>query len=292
FGFHGRLVRRWECETDLPKPGPLPQTSQTAATSGTPLSTGNRPDAVGKHVLRARMSRADQPRVTAGGGAPHTAPLVSACRRRRGGRRVAGGWVLRALDAAHVRRWAVACVQSLDAHREAIDRINVFPVADSDTGSNLLHTMRAALDALLRAPTSTRTDAQAAFAALAKGALTGARGNSGVIISQLLRGMADALTTPAQTPSAQVGLPAASAELPTTSAYEVSPTARRSASVGSVELPAEASPAARRPSSVGPAELPAASAELVELPTTSAEEASPAARRSAPVGPAELPTSA
>src|SRR4051794_29942701 len=33
FGFQRRLVRRWECETDLPKPGPLPQTSQTAATS-------------------------------------------------------------------------------------------------------------------------------------------------------------------------------------------------------------------------------------------------------------------
>jgi hypothetical protein len=33
FGFHRRLVRRWECETDLPKPGPLPQTSHTAATS-------------------------------------------------------------------------------------------------------------------------------------------------------------------------------------------------------------------------------------------------------------------
>ncbi|MPZ85858.1 MAG: DAK2 domain-containing protein, partial [Actinophytocola sp.] len=104
--------------------------------------------------------------------------------------------MLRVLDAAHVRRWAVACVQSLDAHREAIDRINVFPVPDSDTGSNLLHTMRAALDALLRAPAPARTDAGAALTALARGALTGARGNSGVIASQLLRGMADALTTP------------------------------------------------------------------------------------------------
>ncbi|HEY7595191.1 MAG TPA: DAK2 domain-containing protein [Actinophytocola sp.] len=101
--------------------------------------------------------------------------------------------MLRALEAAHVRRWAVACVQSLDAHREAIDRINVFPVADSDTGSNLLHTMRAALDALLRAPAPARTRASVALAALARGALAGARGNSGVIVSQMLRGVADAV---------------------------------------------------------------------------------------------------
>jgi dihydroxyacetone kinase-like predicted kinase len=102
--------------------------------------------------------------------------------------------MLQALDAAQVRRWAVACVQSLDAHREAINRINVFPVPDNDTGSNLLHTMRAALDALLRAPARARTDAGAAVAVLARGALTGARGNSGVIVSQFLRGLADALT--------------------------------------------------------------------------------------------------
>lgn len=101
--------------------------------------------------------------------------------------------MLQVLDATQVRRWAVACVQSLDAHREAIDRINVFPVPDSDTGSNLLHTMRAALDALLRAPARTRNEAGAAAGVLARGALTGARGNSGVIVSQFLRGMADAL---------------------------------------------------------------------------------------------------
>ncbi len=113
--------------------------------------------------------------------------------------------MLRALNAAHVRRWAVACVQSLDAHREAIDRINVFPVADGDTGSNLLHTMRAALDALLRAPAPARTEASAALAALAKGALTGARGNSGVIISQMLRGAADAATADAATAAPDPG---------------------------------------------------------------------------------------
>ncbi|RLK55468.1 DAK2 domain-containing protein [Actinokineospora cianjurensis] len=101
--------------------------------------------------------------------------------------------MLDALDAGEVRRWVAACVQSLDAHRAGIDRINVFPVADGDTGSNLLDTLRAALEALLRAPSADRADAGAAFGVAARGALAGARGNSGVIASQLLRGMAAAL---------------------------------------------------------------------------------------------------
>jgi DAK2 domain fusion protein YloV len=101
--------------------------------------------------------------------------------------------VLQALAAAEVRRWAAACVQALDTHREAIDRINVFPVADNDTGANLLYTMRAGLDAVLRAPIDTRSTAGAALAVLARGALSGARGNSGVIVSQVLRGLAEAL---------------------------------------------------------------------------------------------------
>jgi DAK2 domain fusion protein YloV len=101
--------------------------------------------------------------------------------------------VLQALDAAAIRRWAAVAVRSLDAQREAIDRINVFPVADGDTGSNLLSTMRAALESLLRAPVDERSEAGTALAVLAKGALAGARGNSGVIVSQMLRGLAETL---------------------------------------------------------------------------------------------------
>ncbi|MBB5805404.1 DAK2 domain fusion protein YloV [Saccharothrix ecbatanensis] len=96
---------------------------------------------------------------------------------------------MRALDAVAVRKWADACVRSLDANREDLDRINVFPVPDGDTGTNLLQTMRSALDALLRTPVDT---VGAALAALARGALAGARGNSGVILSQVLRGLAEA----------------------------------------------------------------------------------------------------
>ncbi|GGP47370.1 DAK2 domain-containing protein [Saccharothrix coeruleofusca] len=96
---------------------------------------------------------------------------------------------MQALDAVAVRQWANACVRSLDANREDIDRINVFPVPDGDTGTNLLQTMRSALDSLLRTPGDS---VGAALAALARGALAGARGNSGVILSQVLRGLAEA----------------------------------------------------------------------------------------------------
>ncbi|WP_344738289.1 DAK2 domain-containing protein, partial [Pseudonocardia halophobica] len=93
------------------------------------------------------------------------------------------------LDAALLRRWAAAAVAGLDRHRGELDGINVFPVADADTGTNMLLTMRAGADAVDQGS----GDAAEIAAALAKGALRGARGNSGTILSQLLRGLAEAL---------------------------------------------------------------------------------------------------
>ena len=98
--------------------------------------------------------------------------------------------VLEALDADAVRRWSRAAVESLDAHRAEIDELNVFPVPDRDTGTNLSLTMRAAADALAA---DGAADAGAALHIFARGAVLGARGNSGVILSQLLRGLADAV---------------------------------------------------------------------------------------------------
>ncbi|HEX3780115.1 MAG TPA: DAK2 domain-containing protein [Pseudonocardiaceae bacterium] len=95
------------------------------------------------------------------------------------------------LDAAEVRHWAAACVRTLDEHRAHIDGINVFPVADRDTGTNLLATMWAASDAVARLAREDNSDREAAWSALASGALAGARGNSGVILSQVLRGLAE-----------------------------------------------------------------------------------------------------
>src|ERR1700738_1083854 len=81
-------------------------------------------------------------------------------------------------------------VGGLVVHAEEINRLNVSPVADADTGTNMLFTMRAALaDAEKRAKKS--DDVAQVAAALARGALHGARGNSGVILSQILRGLAD-----------------------------------------------------------------------------------------------------
>jgi DAK2 domain fusion protein YloV len=96
------------------------------------------------------------------------------------------------LDAAVLTSWATAASAALERHCDEVDRINVFPVPDRDTGTNLLLTMRAAVDAADRLPDG---EAAASVAtALARGALLGARGNSGVILSQVLRGVAEAVS--------------------------------------------------------------------------------------------------
>lgn len=92
------------------------------------------------------------------------------------------------LDASALRRWAHTAVGQLITHTDEINRLNVFPVADSDTGTNMLFTMRAAVAAL---DGRDDLDLVALTGCLADGALRGARGNSGVILSQILRGLAD-----------------------------------------------------------------------------------------------------
>ncbi len=104
-----------------------------------------------------------------------------------------------ALDAHGVLKWARRCVEQLAAHREEINLLNVFPVPDSDTGTNLLYTMRAALDraegedAWITEGGGT-AGAREIAVALGRGAVHGARGNSGVILSQVLRAVGEAAT--------------------------------------------------------------------------------------------------
>lgn len=96
---------------------------------------------------------------------------------------------VRRLDGAGLRRWAHTAVADLISHTEEINQLNVFPVADADTGTNMLFTMRAAWAQADAADTG--NDVTAVAAALADGALRGARGNSGVILSQILRAIAE-----------------------------------------------------------------------------------------------------
>jgi uncharacterized protein len=100
------------------------------------------------------------------------------------------------LDAALLTRWIRAATVALERHCAEIDRINVFPVADGDTGTNLLLTMRAAADAVRRVVRENGARGVTTVAgALARGALVGARGNSGVILSQVLRGVSEAVAS-------------------------------------------------------------------------------------------------
>lgn len=99
--------------------------------------------------------------------------------------------VLESIDAAALRRWAYRCVDSLTARCDEIDALNVFPIPDSDTGTNLMFTPSVPRWSRCAQPGPT-ADARAIGRALAVGAVAGARGNSGVIVSQLLRAVAEA----------------------------------------------------------------------------------------------------
>ncbi|NPV91385.1 MAG: DAK2 domain-containing protein [Firmicutes bacterium] len=79
---------------------------------------------------------------------------------------------------------------NLEAHRSEVDALNVFPVPDGDTGTNMMLTLRSAVKEV----ENLKTDNLAAVAkAASTGSMMGARGNSGVILSQLLRGIAQSL---------------------------------------------------------------------------------------------------
>ncbi|WP_099025482.1 DAK2 domain-containing protein [Mycolicibacterium palauense] len=109
----------------------------------------------------------------------------------------------RRLDGTALRDWAHTAVGDLIARTDEINRLNVFPVADADTGTNMLFTMRSALAEARSAAGS--GDVVAVTAALSEGALHGARGNSGVILSQILRGLADVTASVADDTRGELG---------------------------------------------------------------------------------------
>jgi dihydroxyacetone kinase-like predicted kinase len=94
-----------------------------------------------------------------------------------------------------------AGVRALEARREEVNELNVFPVADGDTGDNMVLTLRAVLDELdrladgARGRTLDEIGRGEIVASVARAALLGARGHSGVILSQLVRGAAEELAS-------------------------------------------------------------------------------------------------
>ncbi len=100
------------------------------------------------------------------------------------------GQPLLAIDGTRFRDVLNDALAWLDRHHEIVNALNVFPVPDGDTGTNMLLTMKSACREIT--PDHTHSVDEVAHAA-AHGALMGARGNSGVILSQILRGMARSL---------------------------------------------------------------------------------------------------
>ncbi len=93
-------------------------------------------------------------------------------------------------DLERVRELAGTALAALERSRRRIDDLNVYPVPDGDTGTNMTLTARAVVEALDR---STGSDRPTIAQEITRAALLGARGNSGVILSQIVRGAADLL---------------------------------------------------------------------------------------------------
>ncbi len=100
---------------------------------------------------------------------------------------------MRQVDSANgqvLREMLAAATDWLEKNASDIDALNVFPVPDGDTGTNMLLTMRSSIEEAYHSPDRS---VSAVAQAIARGALIGARGNSGVILSQIWRGLAQGL---------------------------------------------------------------------------------------------------
>ncbi|MEE3467688.1 MAG: DAK2 domain-containing protein [Eubacterium sp.] len=94
--------------------------------------------------------------------------------------------LIQTIDASVIRRCFLAGAKALDANKEIVNELNVFPVPDGDTGTNMTMTIMSAAREVAGLPED--TDMKTLCKAISGGSLKGARGNSGVILSQLLRG--------------------------------------------------------------------------------------------------------
>src|SRR5438105_12717051 len=157
----------------MPNEGCFPHTSQTAGMAATIAagSATNSPARSADRLLRSRRAIADHPGRSAG--SQLALPVVGSVDR---------------LDAGQLRSVVLGYRDALRAHQEMLNRLNVYPVPDGDTGTNMALTLESVVNELDGAD-----DIGTTIKAISHGSLMGARGNSGVILSQVLRGMTDAL---------------------------------------------------------------------------------------------------
>ena len=99
--------------------------------------------------------------------------------------------VLEQFGADALRETVITFRDTMRAHQEGINRLNVYPVPDGDTGTNMTRTLDAVVAELEGADAGLETTCEA----ISHGSLMGARGNSGVILSQILRGLAATMRT-------------------------------------------------------------------------------------------------
>src|SRR5436309_9443653 len=90
------------------------------------------------------------------------------------------------LTPADLRRVVITYRDALRAHQDELNRLNVYPVPDGDTGTNMALTLESVCTELRTAESMTEV-----CRAVSRGSLMGARGNSGVITSQIVRGFAE-----------------------------------------------------------------------------------------------------
>ena len=93
--------------------------------------------------------------------------------------------VLKSIDAQMMKKMFIASAKAIDSKKEIINELNVFPVPDGDTGTNMTMTI---MSAAREVNALAEPDIASLCKAISSGSLRGARGNSGVILSQLLRG--------------------------------------------------------------------------------------------------------
>ena len=105
------------------------------------------------------------------------------------------------ITAETIQKGMIAGAKNIEKNKEQINELNVFPVPDGDTGTNMFMTAQSAADAVSSINTN---DMQLMCKTISQGALRGARGNSGVILSQLLRGFAKSIS---DTNKQEVGIP-------------------------------------------------------------------------------------